>query len=99
MDERSTDPFDYLGFSAGSATDNAVIQGTFASAYHLLLTIGIVGLVVTISFIGIKIAAAPPQKRIEALQELLAKCLIAIALFSVTTIIAVIMQVAEAIAG
>ena len=82
-------PFSYLefGFSRSSA-----IRGTVNSAYNLLLTIGVTGLVITFALIGIKLMSHDPGKRAEALEEMKWKGVGAMVLFGLPTIIGVILR-------
>lgn len=79
------DPFAYLDFSEG-VTKNAAIRGTAGSSYQLFMAIGIVGILVALLIIGITLAFSSPAKRADALNELKWKVVVAVALFSMTTL-------------
>lgn len=84
------DPFSYLEFGANSLSSDANMRGTVASAFQLLLALGIIGLMVTVIIAAIRIAFAPPAKRAEALSDIGTKVIVGICLFGATTIISTI---------
>lgn len=79
-------PFDYLNLANGLIQSNEM-RGTAGSSYQLFISIGVVGLLVTLMIIGITLTFSSPAKRAEALDELKWKALIAIVLFSMTTLV------------
>lgn len=87
------DPFDFLGFSLNSYSSDENIVGTTQSMYDLLITVGVLGVLFSLCFIGLKLSFARPGKRAEALEELKWKALTAIALFSAPFLIGVVMKV------
>ena len=91
------DPWSYLGDGLKQSTDPA-IQGTVGSAYKFLMTVGTLGVLVTLVIVGVKIAMAPPAKRADAFSELFWKAVIAIILFSMTAIIPWLLRAADSIA-
>ena len=84
------DPFSFYKFGL---TDNAAIRGTVNSLYSLFLTIGVVGILLTILLVGVKLMSQSPQKRAEALEEMKWKVLIAIILFGMSGVIGAILRV------
>lgn len=89
------DPFDYLQFGQSS---NENIRATVASAYQLIMAIGVIGLVVTFIIIGVTLAASDPEKRAEALRELKWKVIIAIVFFSMITLLSFVLEIVGSIA-
>ena len=90
------DPFSYLEFAQN--TDGAM-RGTIASAYQLLMAVGVVGLIVTFVIIGVTLAASGPAKRAEALQEMKWKVILAVILFSMTTVLSWVLRIAGTFAA
>ena len=72
---------------------HAAIRGTVNSLYSLFLTIGVVGILLTILLVGVKLMSQSPQKRAEALEEMKWKVLIAIILFGMSGVIGAILRV------
>lgn len=90
-----TNPFNYLEFGI---SNNAALRATVNSGYNLLMTIGVIGLLLTFILIGIKLMSSNPGKRAEALDDMKWKALIAIILFSIPTLIGTIMRVVASFA-
>ena len=90
-----TNPFNYLEFCI---SNNAALRATVNSGYNLLMTIGVIGLLLTFILIGIKLMSSNPGKRAEALDDMKWKALIAIILFSIPTVIGTIMRVVASFA-
>lgn len=85
------DPFDFYRFGF---SNNAVIRGTVNSGYKLMLTIGIVGILVTLILAGIKLMSSNHQQRAEALEDIKWKVIVSVILFSIPTIIGLMMSLA-----
>ena len=84
----SKDPFDYYRFGF---TDDAAIRGTVNSGYRLFIVIGLLGILLTLLIAGMSVMSSSPQKRMEALDDIKWKAIIAILLFSLPTHIGFIM--------
>ena len=89
------DPFSYFRFEV---SNNAAVRGTVNSMHNLFMAIGVIGLLITFLLIGIKLMSSNPAKRAEALDEMKWKALIAIVLFSMTTVISSILNIVSAFA-
>lgn len=87
------DPFSYYKFGF---TDNPAMRGTVNSSYSLFMTIGVVGILLTLITVGIRIMSSNPSKRAEALEEIKWKALIAIVIFSMPIIISTILNFVSA---
>lgn len=94
----SSDPFDYLDVGRGLLLNDNTYKGTMGSVYQLMQVIGVTGIVVTFILCGIKLAWSQPGKRADALSEMKWKVLIAVVLFSMTTIIGWIIKIAVSFA-
>lgn len=85
-------PFNYLTFGESG---NEAIRGTAASAYQLFMSIGAIGLLITLIVIGIKLSFGGASKRAEALDDMKWKVLTAVVLFSMTMIVSWILNIAS----
>lgn len=83
------DPFSYFRFGF---TENEAMRGTVNSSYSLFLTIGILGILLTIIIAGRKLMSMNKSARTEALEELKWKAVIAIVLFCIPTVIGIILS-------
>lgn len=88
------DPFSYYRFGF---TESSAIRGTVNSGYRLAITIGILGILLTLMISGIVLMSASPQKRVEVFEDIKWKVIVMIALFSIPTIVGVIMGVVNSV--
>ena len=84
-------PFSYLAEFGQSG--NEAVRGTAASAYQLFMTVGAIGLLITLILAGIKLSFGGASKRAEALDDMKWKILTAVILFSMTMIVSWILNI------
>lgn len=84
----TTDPIDKLKGKMSVDKSPEQFLGTASSFYRLLFVLGIIGMVGTFVFMGLRLAQSKnPAKRSEIKGALIFKCAIAILIFSLPTFI------------
>lgn len=89
----STDPFEIMRDNAGIA-DDATVQGAGASAYRLLMVVGVIGILSSIMICGVSLALRKNgQARQEVKHTLMVKLGIAVVLFGFVGLLGLVLQV------
>jgi len=86
----SRDPFSYYNFDI---TSNPAMRGTVSSLYSLLITIGVVGILITLIVTALKLMSYNANQRIEALNDLKWKIITSLAIFCMPAMIGTIMKI------
>lgn len=95
-DLSNIDPFDKL--QDIGVSDNSMLQENAASAYNFFLVIGIIGLAITVSYCGLKIAwNHQAAKKSEAKSELGFKIWLALGLFSFSFLLGIVLELAQSL--
>lgn len=88
------DPFEYL--RKITVTEEEVIRETGASFYHLLETLGIIGIVLTFIVCGIRLAFAPKGQELgEVKKRLQTEAVIAVTLFGFVFLVGTVMDILQ----
>lgn len=92
-----TDPFDIISGDKGMA-DNENLKSTAASFHNFLITVGVIGCLITIIIAGIMLTKSDPKKRQEAKENLLFKFIMIIIIFSFAWIAGLVLKITSGLA-
>jgi len=91
------DPFSYIGDN--KLSDNTAVKNTAMSFYQLMIVIGVIGVMVSLTLIGYKLMFSKSgSENGEAKKNIITKLIIAIGVFGFVGILGMIFEITKSLA-